>query len=121
MERYHKFLSFFSYVFGFIALIAMLTDNKRDKLYSFHIWQAFILNIFLAIIGVIFFAIYMPRKILTIEVSLRTNFFLKSLLIPLFLTIFLLVILGIVAFNNKYFKIPLLGDLANKISGYGIN
>jgi uncharacterized membrane protein len=118
MERHHKFLSFLSYIFGFIALVAVLVDNKKNKLYSFHIWQAFLLNVVLAIAGVIYFGLYIPKKILTVDVTLRTEFFLKSFFIPLTLAIIILFVLAIVAYNERYFKIPLIGDLSNKISKY---
>lgn len=112
MERYHKFLSFFAYVFGFIALIAVLVDDKKNKLYSFHIWQAFLLNTFIATSYVVYIVLYLPQKIPTTEGASRTPLFFL-----LILTLVLL-ILAIIAYNEKYFKIPLIGDLSSKISKY---
>lgn len=120
MGSYLKFFVFFSYVFGFIALIAVLIDDKKNLLFSFHIWQAFLLNIFLAIIEAVYFVLYIPQKILAIEVASRASFFLKSLSIPLTLSIIILLILAMIAYKEKYFKIPLIGDLANKISKHEV-
>lgn len=119
MERYHKVVSFLSYIFGFIALIAVLANDKKKRLYSFHIWQAFLLNIFLMIIEGLYFGLYIPQKIRNIDAASRPSFFLQSLSIPLILTVIILFILAINAYNEKYVKIPLLGVLANKISKYG--
>jgi uncharacterized membrane protein len=120
MERYHKIISFFSYLFGFISLIAVLVNDKKDKVYSFYIWQALLLNLFLGIISALFYGFFIPYYMLSLDAGLRTAFFLTTTLIPVSIIIILLLILGIMSYKEIKFNVPLIGNLAKKITKYEV-
>ena len=118
MTKYNRILSLFSYIFGFISIMAILTDRKDDRLYSFYILQAFFVNLFLILIFLPFYILFLPDYILSLEVHLRTSFFLKATLIPAGFIFTLLPILGIMSYMEIKFQIPLIGNIARKLSRY---
>lgn len=120
MKRYHKLMSFFSYLFGIVSLIAVIINDKKDKLYSFFIWQAFLLNITLAVAYVIYSMFYLSNKILTIPIDLRVSFSLKATLIPMGIIIVLLLIFGIMSYKEIKFNVPIIGRLAGKITNFEV-
>lgn len=117
MQRYHKAMVFLSYFVSIIALLAILVDNRKDKLYSFHIWQAFFLNLVIAVAAILIYTLWLPQYMLTLDLYTRTAFFMKVTLIPVSIVNIAMLILGIIAASGVKFKIPLIGHLANKIAG----
>ncbi len=116
MQRYHKAMVFFAYISGIIALLAILVNDKKNKLYSFHIWQAFLLNIVIAAASIAVYVWWLPRYILTVDIYQRATFFANITLFPIFIVMLLLIILGIFAAKEKKFYLPCIGCLARKIS-----
>ncbi len=116
MQRYHKVMAFFAYLSGIIALLAILVDDKKNKLYSFHIWQAFLLNIVIAAAAIVVYVWWLPHYILTVDIYQRATFFANITIFPIFVVMLLLIILGVFAAEEKKFYIPLICCLASKIS-----
>lgn len=116
MTQYCRSMSLFSYLFGFIALCAILVDDKKDKLYSFNIWQAFLLNVLVGMLLTTFYVLFVPDYILSLDVELRTSFLLNVTLITLGIIAVSLLILGIMSYKEMRFNIPLLAPLAKQIS-----
>jgi len=115
MSTYHRVMLFFAYVVGIIALFGILVDDRRDRYYSFHLWQALFFNLLIAMLASVSAVWIIPRYLLSLDVHLRTAFFLKSVLIPLPLILLLAIILGILAARGRHFRIPLLCDAVDKI------
>jgi uncharacterized membrane protein len=101
--------------------VAILVNDGKNKLYSFHIWQAFLMHITVGVLSAVIYAFILPKYILSLDVSLRTPIFLKLTIIPIVAFMLLIVTLGILAFRGNKFNIPLIGNLADKISNRGGN
>jgi uncharacterized membrane protein len=111
-------MSLFSYIFGFVSLVAVLVDRKEERLYTFHIYQALFLNLFFLLLLMPFYFYFLPDYILSLDVAVRTSFFLKATLIPVGILTVSLCLLGVMSYLEIKFKIPLIGDLARRASGY---
>lgn len=111
-------MSLFSYIFGVVSIMAILTDQKDDRLYSFYIYQAFFLNLFLILVLFPFYVFFLPDYILSLDVHLRTSFFVKATIIPAVIICLVLVTLGLMSYMEIKFQIPLIGNIARKLSGY---
>lgn len=117
MEKTQKILVFLSYLFGFIALLAVLLAKKENKLFAFHVWQAFLFNLILAALLAYGYTGFLPAYILSLPVAERTAIFLQAVLIPMGVLIVMLALLGGFAASGRKFRIPLVGQIADKIVG----
>lgn len=115
MKRYHKIVVFFAYLSGLIAFLAVIVDDRENKLFSFHIWQAFFLNLILGVLSMSIYGFWLPNYIKGVAIDLREAFFAQIMVYPLVIMTVVLLILGIVAARGVKFQIPLLAGLADKI------
>ncbi|WP_055666604.1 DUF4870 domain-containing protein [Desnuesiella massiliensis] len=93
----------FSYLLGFITGIIFFILEKESKFVKFHAMQSIILSAVLTVLyGILGFIPIIGWIIL--------------LLLPL-ITMILWIVLMIKAYKNEYFKLPIIGDLAEKYSG----
>ncbi|MBI5415062.1 hypothetical protein HZA38_06150 [Candidatus Peregrinibacteria bacterium] len=118
MEKYPRFFIFFAYFFGAIAFVGILMEEKKNTLTLFHLWQALILNTSFALLDVIFYLWYVQNTIRALEAGEPNEFFLKSIFFPLPVGITLLFLVGFFAARGKFFKIPIIGQVAVRMSGY---
>jgi uncharacterized membrane protein len=116
MNKYSKIVIFLSYVFGLISLLAIIVNDKKDKIFTFHIWQAFFLNLIIGIVFVLFGLVILPNYLMSVAIDQRTGVFLWLVLTPTLAIIILLVVLGLLAALGVKLEIPLLAGLAKKIS-----
>lgn len=92
----------FSYLLGFITGIIFLLLEKESKFVKYHAMQSIILSVVLTILyGILGFIPIIGWIIL--------------LVLPL-ITMILWIILMIKAYKHEYFKLPFIGDLAEKYS-----
>ncbi len=93
----------FSYLLGFITGLIFFILEKESKFVKFHAMQSIILSAILTVLyGILGFIPIIGWIIL--------------LILPL-VTMVLWIVLMIKAYKNEYFKLPLIGDLAEKYSG----
>jgi uncharacterized membrane protein len=116
MDKRNKIITFLAYTFGLIALLAIIVDDKKDKQFTFHIWQAFFLNLLISIILTLFATLLLPHFILTAAIDNRTKVFLWLVILPTFTIFILLIFLGLIAASGIKLEIPLLTNLAKKIA-----
>lgn len=93
----------FSYLLGFITGIIFFILEKESKFVKFHAMQSIILSAALTVLyGILDFIPIIGWIIL--------------LILPL-ITMILWIVLMIKAYKHEYFKLPIIGDLAEKYSG----
>ncbi len=106
-----------TYVLGFITGIIFLVIEpyNKDKFVRFHAFQSIILNV----AWVVFWIAYIIVGAILAHISLVVFGFLLSMLsLLLGLAYFLLwLFLMYKAYNNEMFKLPFIGDLAEKQAG----
>lgn len=93
----------FSYLLGFITGIIFFILEKDSKFVKFHAMQSIILSVVLTVLyGILGFIPIIGWIIL--------------LILPL-ITLVLWIVLMLKAYKYEYFKLPIIGDLAEKYSG----
>lgn len=91
-----------SYLLGFITGIIFFVSEKESEFVKFHAMQSIILSIILTVLyGILSFIPIIGWIML--------------LILPLF-TLILWIVLMIKAYKHEYFKLPIIGDLAEKYS-----
>lgn len=116
MNRYQKVMVCLSYMSGVLALFAILVNDKTNKFFSFHIWQAFFLNLLIAVGTIVIFDFWLPKLLFTTNIYQRTSFFLEITMILVVLILVMVSILGILAARGVKFEIPILSYFADRIT-----
>lgn len=102
-----KVASLLCYLCGWVTGLIFILIEKQNKDVRFHAWQAF----FFGLAGI---AIYVVLMVLTAILPLLTS--ILSLVVWLGLIV-LWVILMVKAYQGERFKLPVIGDLAEKQAG----
>ena len=110
-----------SYVFGWISGLVFFLMEKDSRLVRFHAMQSILLNVAALIIGVVLWFVWVFGFILFASMSeiLGT---LISLVLGLLLFVFWIgmliafVMCLIKAYQKQYFKLPVIGNFAEKFS-----
>jgi len=110
-----------SYVFGWISGLIFFLIEKDSRLVRFHAMQSLLFNI---LVGVLFFVLWIVQFVLLMIVSqisgtLSTLFGLVLVLVWVVLGIGVVVgwvMCLIKAYQKQYFKLPIIGNFAEKFS-----
>ena|SRR5689334_10523754 len=110
-----------SYVFGWVSGLIFFLIEKDSRLVRFHAMQSILFNV---LIGVVAFVVWIVVFILLLIVS-RISDALGTVLGLLVTLLWLAFLVGILiawilclvkAFQGKYFKLPIIGNFAEKFS-----
>lgn len=110
-----------SYIFGWISGLVFFLIEKDSRLVRFHAMQSLIFNIVIAVVGIALWIVLFVFFLIVSQISgaLATILSLVSVLVWL---VFGVAILGgwilclIKAFQGQYFKLPVIGNFAEKFS-----
>ena len=110
-----------SYVFGWVSGLIFFLIEKDSRLVRFHAMQSLLFNILFAVIGIVLWIVLFILLLVASQLSnaLSTLFSLVSILIWVVLCIAILVawVMCLVkAYQRQYFKLPIIGNLAEKFS-----
>lgn len=113
--------SLLSYVFGWVSGLIFFLIEKDSRLVRFHAMQSLLFNVLFGVIAIalwiVLFIVFMVAS--QISGALTTLLSLLSLLIWVVFTIAILVgwVMCLVkAFQGQYFKLPVIGNFAEKFS-----
>jgi uncharacterized membrane protein len=110
-----------SYVFGWVSGLIFFLIEKDSRLVRFHAMQSILFNVFIAITGI---ALWVVVFILLL-ISTQLPDILGSLMGLLVTLIWIIFSIGLLigwvmclikAFQSQYFKLPIIGNLAEKFS-----
>ncbi len=106
---------------GLIYSIIVVVQDKTNKLVRFHAFQSIILSIFPIVTLVVYFILagigVAIDSVLGIPIFSILLILVYFLLLIVFLGVFVfMIIAAIKAFNGEIYKIPVLGNLADKYS-----
>ncbi|HSD46877.1 MAG TPA: DUF4870 domain-containing protein [Pyrinomonadaceae bacterium] len=110
-----------SYVFGWVSGLIFFLIEKDSRLVRFHAMQSILLNVCIAILGVVIWIITFVLIIIGAAAGdvIGMIFSLLATLIWVVFSIALLIawiMCLIKAFQSQYFKLPVIGNLAEKFS-----
>ncbi len=110
-----------SYVFGWVSGLIFFLIEKDSRLVRFHAMQSLLFNVLVAVVGIALWIVLFVVFMIVAQVSgaLATILSLVSILVW---GVFLLGILAgfilclVKAFQGQYFKLPVIGNFAEKFS-----
>jgi len=110
-----------SYIAGWISGLVFFLIEKDSRLVRFHAMQSLLLNVLVIIIGIVIWVVTVVLVLVGSQVSGVIST-LVSLVATLFWIVFWLAILIawimclVKAFQSQYFKLPVIGNFAEKFS-----
>jgi uncharacterized membrane protein len=110
-----------SYVFGWVSGLIFFLIEKESRLVRFHAMQSILLNAAALILGIVLWVVWVVVAIILSQVS-EVLASLVSIVVGLLIFVFYLaVLIGVVlclikAYQSQYFKLPVLGNFAEKFS-----
>jgi uncharacterized membrane protein len=110
-----------SYIFGWVSGLVFFLIEKDSRLVRFHAMQSILLNAAAAILGIVLWFVWVFGVLIFAAIN-ETLASLIGLLLGLLLFVFwigmliALVMCLIKAFQKQYFKLPVIGNFAEKFS-----
>jgi uncharacterized membrane protein len=110
-----------SYVFGWVSGLIFFLIEKDSRLVRFHAMQSILLNAAALILGIALWIVWVVVAIILSQVS-EVLASLVSIVVGLLIFVFYLgILIGVVmclikAYQSQYFKLPVLGNFAEKFS-----
>ena len=110
-----------SYVFGWVSGLIFFLIEKDSRLVRFHAMQSLLFNVLVAVVGIALWIVLFVVFMIAAQIS-GTLATLLSLVSILVWGVFLLGILAgfilclVKAFQGQYFKLPVIGNFAEKFS-----
>jgi uncharacterized membrane protein len=110
-----------SYIFGWVSGLIFFLIEKDSRLVRFHAMQSILLNV---LAGILFFVVWVATVVVAIVgaaigdvVGTVINLLAGLIFLVFVVAILIAVILCLVkAFQGQYFKLPIIGNLAEKFS-----
>jgi uncharacterized membrane protein len=105
------------YPIGIIAIISLVME-KENRFVKFHAWQSILYHVAAIIV---FIVLVILIVILSIILAMIRMGELSALLGLLYMVVFLVYIAGLIfgavkAYGGNYFKLPVIGDMAEKFA-----
>jgi len=110
-----------SYIAGWISGLVFFLIEKDSRLVRFHAMQSLLLNVLVIIVGIVVWVVTVVLWLVSTQISGILSA-LVSLVATLFWIVFAIAILIawimclIKAFQSQYFKLPVIGNFAEKFS-----
>ena len=110
-----------SYVFGWLSGLIFFLIEKDSRLVRFHAMQSILLNAAALILGIGLWIVWVVVAIVLVQVS-EVLASLVSIVLGLLMFVFYIgILIGVVfclikAFQGQYFKLPVIGNFAEKFS-----
>ena len=110
-----------SYVFGWLSGLIFFLIEKDSRLVRFHAMQSILLNAAALILGIGLWIVWVVVAIVLAQVS-EVMASLVSIVLGLLMFVFYIgILIGVVfclikAFQGQYFKLPVIGNFAEKFS-----
>ena len=110
-----------SYVFGWVSGLVFFLIEKDSRLVRFHAMQSILLNAAALVVGVVLWIAWAILAIIFSQVSEvlagLVSFVLGLLILVFYIGLLIAVIFCLIkAFQRQYFKLPVIGNFAEKFS-----
>jgi uncharacterized membrane protein len=102
-----------SYLFSIIGGLIFYFGEKQNRFVRFHAMQSMLFNAFWIVLFIVLFSVQSFLYASIILIPLAFVFTCLTILLPLALLV-VWIVLMVYAFQGKYFKLPVLGDYAEK-------
>ncbi|HKG46948.1 MAG TPA: DUF4870 domain-containing protein [Pyrinomonadaceae bacterium] len=110
-----------SYIFGWLSGLIFFLIEKESRLVRFHAMQSLLLNVVALVIGIALWFLSIVSWVIVSQISGILSFLISVIVglvaFVLFAGILVAVIMCLIkAYQGQYFKLPIIGNLAEKFS-----
>ena len=110
-----------SYVFGWISGLIFFLIEKDSRLVRFHAMQSLLLNVLLVILGVVIWVVLFIFFLIAAQISGLLSGLLTVISALIWIVVLLAALIAWVmclvkAYQSQYFKLPVIGNFAEKFS-----
>jgi uncharacterized membrane protein len=102
-----------SYLFSIVGGLIFYFGEKQNRFVRFHAMQSILFNVFWIVLFIVLFTVQSLLYASVILIPLGFVFTCLTILLPLALLV-VWIVLMVYAFQGKYFKLPVIGDYAEK-------
>src|SRR6516225_8263777 len=102
-----------SYLFSIVGGLIFYFGEKQNRFVRFHAMQSILFNAFWIVLFIVLFSVQSILYASVILIPLGFVFTCLTILLPLALLV-VWIVLMVYAFQGKYFKLPVIGDYAEK-------
>ena len=110
-----------SYIFGWVSGLIFFLIEKDSRLVRFHAMQSIIFNVTFAVIGIVLWIVAAVLLVISSQISGVLSTLISLIATLIWIGLFIGVLVGwilclIKAYQGQYFKLPLIGNFAEKFS-----
>jgi uncharacterized membrane protein len=110
-----------SYVFGWVSGLIFFLIEKDSRLVRFHAMQSLLFNVLFAVVGIALWIVLFVFFLIVSQVSTGLAAILSIVSVLVWLVFIIAIVAGWVlclvkAFQGQYFKLPVIGNFAEKFS-----
>ena len=110
-----------SYIFGWVSGLIFFLIEKDSRLVRFHAMQSLLYNVLVGIVFIVLWVVLFVLWMIAAQISGALTGLLTILSTLVWVVIFIAVAIGwifclIKAFQSQYFKLPIIGNFAEKFS-----
>ena len=110
-----------SYVFGWVSGLIFFLIEKDSRLVRFHAMQSLLLNVVAGVVAIALWIVLFVLFMIATQVSGALTTLLGFVSILIWLVFIAAIVIGVVmclikAYQGQYFKLPIIGNFAEKFS-----
>ena len=110
-----------SYVFGWVSGLIFFLIEKDSRLVRFHAMQSLLFNVVFGVIGIVLWIFVAILLVISSQISGAISTLVSLLATLIWIALIIGVLIGwvlclIKAFQGQYFKLPIIGNFAEKFS-----
>ena len=110
-----------SYVFGWLSGLIFFLIEKDSRLVRFHAMQSLLFNVLFGVLAIALWVVLAIGFLIASQISGALTALLSLVSILVWIVLFIAIVIGwilclIKAFQGQYFKLPVIGNFAEKFS-----
>lgn len=110
-----------SYVFGWLSGLIFFLIEKDSRLVRFHAMQSLLFNVLFGVLAIALWVVLFIGFLIASQISGALTTLLSLVSVLIWIVLFIAIVVGwimclIKAFQGQYFKLPVIGNFAEKFS-----
>ncbi|HSL54115.1 MAG TPA: DUF4870 domain-containing protein [Pyrinomonadaceae bacterium] len=110
-----------SYVFGWLSGLIFFLIEKDSRLVRFHAMQSLLFNVLFGVLAIALWVVLFIGFLIASQISGALTTLLSLVSVLIWVVLFIAIVVGwimclIKAFQGQYFKLPVIGNFAEKFS-----
>ncbi len=114
-EAYRPHIAAVSYLVGVVAVVAAVVDDGEDDLYTFHVWQALLINVAIGVLAATGAVLVLPWAIRAVPLVSRATAIVTATLGLIVGLLLLLAYPAYRAYHREELRIPGVAPVADRL------